>query len=120
MKEYLSRVLLSPRSQVSWHSDGKQFMTSHSDGSIATWNLKVPNKPVAVTFPHCESSLIKDLMKNLCENLHFTVFHLSLKVHLYMCAYYFYLLLMLLFPYFNAFLLRSNFLLENEPFPNFV
>ncbi|XP_035715730.1 syntaxin-binding protein 5 isoform X5 [Folsomia candida] len=56
-----------PLRSVSWHSDGKQFMTSHSDGSIATWNLKVPNKPVAVTFPHSRN--MKDGRPEPCKSI---------------------------------------------------
>lgn len=41
-----------PLRSVSWHSDGKQFMCSHSDGSLTTWNTRVPIKPVGHTYPH--------------------------------------------------------------------
>ncbi|XP_036396932.1 syntaxin-binding protein 5-like isoform X3 [Megalops cyprinoides] len=37
---------------VSWHHEGKQFMCSHSDGSLTTWNLRNTSKPFQVTFPH--------------------------------------------------------------------
>ncbi|XP_036400778.1 syntaxin-binding protein 5-like isoform X3 [Megalops cyprinoides] len=37
---------------VSWHHEGKQFMCSHSDGSLTVWNLRNTSKPFQVTFPH--------------------------------------------------------------------
>ncbi|XP_061092283.1 syntaxin-binding protein 5-like isoform X5 [Conger conger] len=37
---------------VSWHHEGKQFMCSHSDGSLTTWSLRNTARPVQVTFPH--------------------------------------------------------------------
>ncbi|KAK6487043.1 syntaxin-binding protein 5-like isoform X1 [Huso huso] len=40
---------------VSWHHEGKQFMCSHSDGSLTMWNLKNTAKPFQVTFPHAKS-----------------------------------------------------------------
>ncbi|XP_018584067.1 syntaxin-binding protein 5-like isoform X7 [Scleropages formosus] len=37
---------------VSWHHEGKQFMCSHSDGSLTTWNLRNTSRPFQVVFPH--------------------------------------------------------------------
>ncbi|XP_023684681.1 syntaxin-binding protein 5-like isoform X16 [Paramormyrops kingsleyae] len=37
---------------VSWHHEGKQFMCSHSDGSLTTWSLRNTAKPFQLTFPH--------------------------------------------------------------------
>eukprot|EP00096_Caligus_rogercresseyi_P000369 TRINITY_DN10792_c0_g1_i1.p1 TRINITY_DN10792_c0_g1~~TRINITY_DN10792_c0_g1_i1.p1 ORF type:complete len:1161 (-),score=436.59 TRINITY_DN10792_c0_g1_i1:114-3596(-) len=45
---------------VSWHMDGRQFVSSHGDGSLVTWNVKAPGsiascnhtKPASVLFPH--------------------------------------------------------------------
>ncbi|XP_077270225.1 syntaxin-binding protein tomosyn isoform X5 [Temnothorax americanus] len=37
---------------ISWHHEGKQFMCSHSDGSLTTWTLR-QLKP-SVTFPHAK------------------------------------------------------------------
>ena len=34
-----------------WHSDGKQFMCCHKNGSLTTWNWKNA-KPISVKFPH--------------------------------------------------------------------
>ncbi|GAB1606340.1 syntaxin-binding protein 5-like, partial [Argonauta hians] len=39
---------------LSWWSDGKQFMASHSDGSLTTWNLKANLKATNVTMPHAK------------------------------------------------------------------
>ncbi|CAG7649471.1 unnamed protein product [Allacma fusca] len=40
-----------PLRSVAWHSDGKSFVSSHTDGSLLTWNIRI-NKPVNVSFPH--------------------------------------------------------------------
>ncbi|KAJ7990805.1 hypothetical protein DPEC_G00290720 [Dallia pectoralis] len=37
---------------VAWHHEGKQFTCSHSDGTLTTWNVRVPNKPVITITPH--------------------------------------------------------------------
>ncbi|XP_078089114.1 syntaxin-binding protein 5-like isoform X2 [Mustelus asterias] len=37
---------------VSWHHEGRQFMCSHSDGSLTLWNLKNPSKPFQIIVPH--------------------------------------------------------------------
>ncbi|BFZ24771.1 hypothetical protein BsWGS_27811 [Bradybaena similaris] len=39
---------------ISWHNEGKQFMCSHSDGSLSTWNVRTPQRPVSVTSPHAK------------------------------------------------------------------
>ncbi|XP_050027395.1 syntaxin-binding protein 5 isoform X6 [Dermacentor andersoni] len=41
---------------VAWHHEGKQFMCSHSDGSLTTWNIRVPAKPMNIIFPHVRNS----------------------------------------------------------------
>ncbi|XP_037281164.2 syntaxin-binding protein tomosyn isoform X4 [Rhipicephalus microplus] len=41
---------------VAWHHEGKQFMCSHSDGSLTTWNIRVPAKPMNTIFPHVRNS----------------------------------------------------------------
>ena len=43
---------------VAWHSDGKSFVSSHSDGSLLTWTARagVTNKPINVSFPHARGS----------------------------------------------------------------
>ncbi|XP_067372189.1 syntaxin-binding protein 5-like isoform X7 [Channa argus] len=50
---------------VSWHHEGKQFMCSHSDGSLTMWNLRNTSKPFQVTFPH--GKIQKDGRKESCK-----------------------------------------------------
>ncbi|XP_072253421.1 syntaxin-binding protein 5-like isoform X12 [Leuresthes tenuis] len=50
---------------VSWHHEGKQFMCSHSDGSLTLWNLRNTSKPFQVTFPH--GKIQKDGRKESCK-----------------------------------------------------
>nr|XP_042913181.1 syntaxin-binding protein 5 [Parasteatoda tepidariorum] len=40
---------------VTWQLEGRQFVCSHSDGSLTTWNVKVPSKSVSVNYPHAKS-----------------------------------------------------------------
>lgn len=35
-----------------WHHEGKQFMCSHTDGTLTTWGLRQPTKPINVSQPH--------------------------------------------------------------------
>ncbi|XP_032832668.1 syntaxin-binding protein 5-like isoform X2 [Petromyzon marinus] len=37
---------------VSWHHEGKQFVCSHSDGSLTTWNVRSPARPTGLVVPH--------------------------------------------------------------------
>ncbi|KAM8975260.1 syntaxin-binding protein 5-like isoform 2-T2 [Pelodytes ibericus] len=37
---------------VGWHHEGRQFMCSHSDGSLTVWNVKNSIRPFQVTIPH--------------------------------------------------------------------
>ncbi|XP_078618416.1 syntaxin-binding protein 5-like isoform X13 [Branchiostoma floridae x Branchiostoma japonicum] len=37
---------------LAWHHEGKQFMCSHSDGSLTVWNYRSPSKPAQVFQPH--------------------------------------------------------------------
>ncbi|XP_072220870.1 syntaxin-binding protein 5 isoform X1 [Leuresthes tenuis] len=37
---------------VAWHHEGKQFVCSHSDGTLTTWNIRAPAKPVQIITPH--------------------------------------------------------------------
>ncbi|KAB5562199.1 hypothetical protein PHYPO_G00015220 [Pangasianodon hypophthalmus] len=37
---------------VAWHHEGKQFVCSHSDGTLTTWNIRSPAKPAQITTPH--------------------------------------------------------------------
>ncbi|XP_072360878.1 syntaxin-binding protein 5a isoform X5 [Scyliorhinus torazame] len=37
---------------VAWHHEGKQFVCSHSDGSLTIWNVKSPIRPAHIITPH--------------------------------------------------------------------
>ncbi|XP_071221430.1 syntaxin-binding protein 5-like isoform X9 [Salvelinus alpinus] len=37
---------------VAWHHEGKQFTCSHSDGTLTTWNVRIPAKPTITITPH--------------------------------------------------------------------
>ncbi|XP_062379214.1 syntaxin-binding protein 5 isoform X3 [Sardina pilchardus] len=37
---------------VAWHHEGKQFVCSHSDGTLTIWNIRVPAKPAQIITPH--------------------------------------------------------------------
>ncbi|XP_068557521.1 syntaxin-binding protein 5-like isoform X7 [Cebidichthys violaceus] len=50
---------------VGWHHEGKQFMCSHSDGSLSMWNLRNTTRPFQVTFPH--GKIQKDGRKESCK-----------------------------------------------------
>lgn len=41
-----------PLRSICWHHEGKQFICSHTDGSLTTWNVRQGPKPVNVNFPH--------------------------------------------------------------------
>lgn len=40
-----------PLRSISWHHEGKQFMCSHTDGSLSTWTVR-QLKPTNITYPH--------------------------------------------------------------------
>ncbi|XP_017733105.1 PREDICTED: syntaxin-binding protein 5 [Rhinopithecus bieti] len=42
---------------VAWHHEGKQFICSHSDGTLTIWNVRSPAKPVQTITPHGKSLL---------------------------------------------------------------
>ncbi|XP_026073890.1 syntaxin-binding protein 5-like isoform X7 [Carassius auratus] len=50
---------------ASWHHEGRQFMCSHSDGSLSLWNLRNTAKPFQVTFPHGKTQ--RDGRKESCK-----------------------------------------------------
>lgn len=50
----LSGFVMQAIHSVGWHHEGKQFMCSHSDGSLTMWNLRNTTKPIQITFPHGE------------------------------------------------------------------
>ncbi|XP_031435798.1 syntaxin-binding protein 5 isoform X2 [Clupea harengus] len=37
---------------VAWHHEGKQFICSHSDGTLTIWNIRAPAKPAQIITPH--------------------------------------------------------------------
>ncbi|XP_067273722.1 syntaxin-binding protein 5a isoform X2 [Pseudorasbora parva] len=37
---------------VAWHHEGKQFICSHSDGTLTIWNIKSPARPIQTITPH--------------------------------------------------------------------
>ncbi|XP_073980721.1 syntaxin-binding protein tomosyn isoform X8 [Rhodnius prolixus] len=41
-----------PLKSVCWCHDGKQFITSHTDGTLQTWNIRQPGKCIASQQPH--------------------------------------------------------------------
>ncbi|XP_058128328.1 syntaxin-binding protein 5 isoform X1 [Anopheles ziemanni] len=45
-----------PLSSCSWHHEGKHFITSHTDGSLCTWPLKLSPKPLTHSFPHAKTN----------------------------------------------------------------
>uniref|UniRef100_UPI00358E3052 syntaxin-binding protein 5-like isoform X2 n=1 Tax=Myxine glutinosa TaxID=7769 RepID=UPI00358E3052 len=40
---------------VAWHHEGKQFLCSHSDGSLTMWNIRNPGKPAQIMVPHAKT-----------------------------------------------------------------
>ncbi|XP_070302545.1 syntaxin-binding protein 5-like [Salvelinus sp. IW2-2015] len=40
---------------VAWHHEGKQFICSHSDGTLTIWNIKGQGKPFQTITPHGNS-----------------------------------------------------------------
>ncbi|XP_044594793.1 syntaxin-binding protein 5 isoform X9 [Cotesia glomerata] len=53
-----------PLRSISWHHEGKQFMCSHTDGSLSTWFLKQA-RPISVNHPHAK--LTKDGEPEPCK-----------------------------------------------------
>nr|CAD7258660.1 unnamed protein product [Timema shepardi] len=43
-----------PMRSISWHHEGKQFMCSHTDGSLTTWTVRQAPKPINLTLPHAK------------------------------------------------------------------
>ncbi|XP_056630507.1 syntaxin-binding protein 5 isoform X1 [Diorhabda sublineata] len=48
------RWLTSELRSISWHYEGKQFMCSHTDGTLTTWSLKSPTKYIHISQPHAK------------------------------------------------------------------
>lgn len=53
-----------PLRSISWHHEGKQFMSSHTDGSLITWTVRQV-KATNVTHPHGEKLFIMLLCNNI-------------------------------------------------------
>ncbi|VEN51907.1 unnamed protein product, partial [Callosobruchus maculatus] len=50
---------------IAWHHEGKQFMCSHTDGTLTTWSLRSQAKYVHITQPHAK--LTKDGKPEQCK-----------------------------------------------------
>ncbi|XP_036397837.1 syntaxin-binding protein 5 isoform X2 [Megalops cyprinoides] len=37
---------------MAWHHEGKQFICSHSDGTLTLWNVRSPTRPAQIITPH--------------------------------------------------------------------
>ncbi|XP_043667394.1 syntaxin-binding protein 5 isoform X9 [Vespula pensylvanica] len=55
-----------PLKSITWHHEGKQFMSSHSDGSLLTWTVR-QLKPTNVTHPHAKAT--KDGEPEPCKSI---------------------------------------------------
>ncbi|OAD55129.1 Syntaxin-binding protein 5 [Eufriesea mexicana] len=44
-----------PLRSISWHHEGKQFMCSHTDGSLTTWTVR-QLRPTNITHPHAKTT----------------------------------------------------------------
>ncbi|XP_075228218.1 syntaxin-binding protein tomosyn [Lycorma delicatula] len=54
-----------PLRSVSWHHEGKQFMCSHTDGSLTTWNVRQSQNPINISHPHAK--ITKDGKPEACK-----------------------------------------------------
>ncbi|XP_030755594.1 syntaxin-binding protein 5 isoform X2 [Sitophilus oryzae] len=52
---------------IAWHYEGKQFMCSHTDGTLTTWNIRNNQKSVHVSQPHAK--LNKDGKPEQCKTI---------------------------------------------------
>ncbi|XP_023311106.1 syntaxin-binding protein 5 isoform X2 [Anoplophora glabripennis] len=48
------RWLTNELRSIAWHHEGKQFMCSHTDGTLTTWSLKSPSKYIHISQPHAK------------------------------------------------------------------
>nr|XP_023016179.1 syntaxin-binding protein 5 isoform X4 [Leptinotarsa decemlineata] len=48
------RWLTNELRSIAWHHEGKQFMCSHTDGTLTTWSLKSPLKYIHISQPHAK------------------------------------------------------------------
>uniref|UniRef100_A0A8I3NRL3 Syntaxin-binding protein 5-like n=1 Tax=Canis lupus familiaris TaxID=9615 RepID=A0A8I3NRL3_CANLF len=49
---YLLNAYILAIHSVAWHHEGKQFICSHSDGTLTIWNVRSPAKPMQTITPH--------------------------------------------------------------------
>ncbi|XP_050303950.1 syntaxin-binding protein 5 isoform X6 [Anthonomus grandis grandis] len=52
---------------IAWHYEGKQFMCSHTDGTLTTWNIRNSQKFVHISQPHAK--LNKDGKPEQCKSI---------------------------------------------------
>uniref|UniRef100_A0A8D8ZTB1 Syntaxin-binding protein 5-like n=1 Tax=Cacopsylla melanoneura TaxID=428564 RepID=A0A8D8ZTB1_9HEMI len=45
-----------PIKSICWHYEGKQFLCSHTDGTISTWAVRPMTKPLSVNQPHMKTN----------------------------------------------------------------
>ncbi|XP_037918905.1 syntaxin-binding protein 5 isoform X3 [Hermetia illucens] len=57
-----------PLRSVSWHHEGKHFVSSHTDGSLCTWPLRATPKPQSHSFPHAKTN--KEGKLEACKPIH--------------------------------------------------
>lgn len=57
-----------PLRSVAWHHEGKNFVSSHTDGSLCTWPLRPSPKPVMMSFPHAKTN--KEGKLEACKPIH--------------------------------------------------
>lgn len=58
-------------SSISWLNDGKQFMSSHNNGSLIVWGAKGDTKPISIIHPHSK----------------FIILSISISIIYYLCHY---------------------------------
>jgi syntaxin-binding protein 5 len=57
-----------PLRSISWHHEGKHFVSSHIDGSLCTWPLRATAKPQLLIYPHAK--VTKDGKLETCKPIH--------------------------------------------------
>lgn len=57
-----------PLRSISWHHEGKHFVSSHIDGSLCTWPLRATAKPQTHIYPHAKT--MKDGKLETCKPIH--------------------------------------------------
>ncbi|XP_077870130.1 syntaxin-binding protein 5-like [Saccoglossus kowalevskii] len=56
----------APLRSVSWNHEGKQFMCSHTDGSLSLWHVRTTTKPHNIMYPHARPPLVKGARPDPC------------------------------------------------------